>query len=150
MLYVGRDQEFDDVFQSDDAATNIDHLDILCVDDDPDIRTVVTLSLGLDKRIVVCVAADGSEALRMLTAGDYRPNCILLDRRLPGSDGTLLMGEIRCLPRFAETPVIFLTGCVQDRDKADIKSLGAVGVIAKPFDPLDLPSQIRALLKKTE
>jgi DNA-binding response OmpR family regulator len=144
---MGHEEE-DFLYHGETACT--DYLDILCVDDDADIRTVVALSLALDERITVSVAADSSEALRMLTDENNGPNCILLDMKLPGSDGKLLMGEIRCLPRFAETPIIFLTASVRDRDKDDVKSLGAVGLIAKPFDPLHLPARIRSLLKGAE
>ena len=125
---------------------NTEQLFILCVDDDKDIQYIIRLSLGLDGRIVTRFASDGREALITLARGDYKPDCILLDMRLPDGDGKTLMGEIRTLPGLLETPIIFLTASVRPLDVADVMSLGAIGIIAKPFDPLEFPKQIRALI----
>jgi DNA-binding response OmpR family regulator len=42
--------------------------------------------------------------------------------------------------------VIFLTAKVQAADRARLASLGAAGIIAKPFDPMTFPSEVAALL----
>jgi two-component system, OmpR family, response regulator len=122
------------------------HLDILCVDDDPDIRMIVALALGLDDHISVKQAGDGSEAMALLLDPQYQPDCILLDIKLPDIDGILLMGKIRRLPRIAETPVIFLTASVGAHYQSEVRSMGAKGLIAKPFDPVRLSFMVRSLM----
>jgi two-component system OmpR family response regulator len=128
------------------SGKNDEQLILFCVDDDKDIQSIIRLSLSLDEQVVTRFASDGREALITLARGDYKPDCILLDMRLPDGDGKTLMGEIRTLPGLLETPIIFLTASVRPLDVADVMSLGAIGILAKPFDPLELARQIRALI----
>jgi CheY-like chemotaxis protein len=118
---------------------------ILCVDDDRSILTIIELALKLDPDIEVRGAGDAFEALALLTHAEWTPDCIMLDGKMPGQDGTLLFGEIRNLPGFVDTPVIFLTASVTKREVARFLALGACGVIAKPFDPIALGGKVRRL-----
>ncbi|WP_454885509.1 response regulator [Sphingomonas oryzagri] len=119
---------------------------ILCVDDDHDIRTIALMSLGLDPGMEVCSAASGAEALALLDAGDWRPDVALLDVMMPGMDGPTLLAQIRARPEISALPVIFMTARARQSDVDAYCALGANGVIVKPFDPIELARQVRALI----
>lgn len=116
---------------------------VLC-DDDPDIRAIGEMSLrdvgGWDVRCV----GDGLSAL--VAARDDRPDLILLDIMMPNLDGPGTFEKLRADPECASIPVVFMTAKAQPHELRGYTELGAAGVIAKPFDPLTLPDQIRALV----
>jgi DNA-binding response OmpR family regulator len=117
-------------------------LRLLFVDDDPDIRIIVELALGLDPTIELRVTASADEALKALAA--TQPDAALLDVSMPDIDGPALLAALH--DRRPGLPVIFMTAHGRERDVAALRALGARGVIVKPFDPLSLSAQIRALL----
>ncbi len=114
---------------------------ILHVDDEPDIREVVEISLGLDPNFSVRGCASGSEALT--AAAGWSPNLILLDVMMPGMDGPTTLKHLRQSPQTAEIPVVFMTARAQPRELEHFVSLGAEGVIPKPFDPMTLAASVR-------
>jgi CheY-like chemotaxis protein len=117
-------------------------LRVLHVDDEPDIREVVELSLGLDPGIVVRSCASGEEALEVVE--DWAPAIILLDMMMPVMDGPATLGHLQANPGTANIPVVFMTARAQSRELDLLRSLGAVGVIPKPFDPMALAASVRA------
>jgi two-component system, OmpR family, response regulator len=121
-------------------------LQVLYVDDDADIRTIVGMSLALDPAIAVQVAASGEEGLKMLHAGP-RPDIILLDVMMPGMDGPQMLDILRADPKSADIPVAFITAKGRQSDVESYLSRGATGVILKPFDPIRLAGEVRSLLK---
>ena len=64
---------------------------------------------------------------------------------MPGMDGPGLLALLREMPATAKTPVIFMTAKVQASEVALYKGLGALEVIAKPFDPMALSEQLRRI-----
>jgi CheY-like chemotaxis protein len=116
------------------------NLHVLVADDESDIREIVDLSLALDPLFVLRGCDTGEEALA--AAVKWRPDLILLDVIMPGMDGPATLAELRKDPRTAEIPVVFVTGGACEREQ--LMSLGAVGVIPKPFDPGQLPALVRA------
>ncbi len=120
-------------------------LTILYVDDDADIREIAALSLALDGRIEARTAESGAVALAMIDAG-FAPDAILLDVMMPGLDGPGALALIRQRPAMAETPVIFITARALQTERQRFLSLGALGVIVKPFDPISLAGQVRQIL----
>lgn len=118
---------------------------LLYVDDDDDIRTVVTMALSLDPDITLRVAASGEEALTAIAAG-LRPDAVVLDVMMPGMDGPALLERLRRLPPTATTPVIFMTARGRQADVDFYRARGAAGVIVKPFDPITLAERVRLLL----
>jgi CheY-like chemotaxis protein len=116
-------------------------LRILHVDDEPDIREIVELSLGLDPALAVRSCASGGEALA--ATGDWPPDLILLDVMMPVMDGPATLARLRGNPQTADIPVVFMTARAQTRELNHFRSLGAAGVIPKPFDPLTLAGMVR-------
>jgi CheY-like chemotaxis protein len=121
-------------------------LKILCVDDDPDIRTIAVMALGLDPGLMVRAATSGPEALLLLRSEDWRPDAILLDVMMPGMDGPSTLAAIRSLGGFDDMPILFMTARAAKADLDGYRTLGATGVIVKPFDPLHLAEDVRALI----
>lgn len=117
-------------------------LKILHVDDEPDIREVAAMALGIDPGIEVQSAASGAEALQILQDG-WRPDVILLDVMMPTLDGPGTLERLRQLPGHEQTPVIFMTARAQAQEQSRFLDLGAIAVIVKPFDPMTLAGQVR-------
>lgn len=114
-------------------------LRILYVDDEDDIREVVEFALEDEPDFHLSLCRSGADALARMQL--ERPDLILLDVMMPGMDGPAVLGKLR--EAGIDVPVAFMTAKVQSSDIAHLMALGAVGVIAKPFDPMLLAGQIR-------
>jgi CheY-like chemotaxis protein len=114
---------------------------ILYVDDEPDIREVVDISLGQHSDFEVRDCASGAEAIAM--AAEWSPALILLDVIMPGMDGPATLAQLRKNPQTSAIPVLFMTARTQAREVEHMIALGAKGVIAKPFDPMTLAFVVR-------
>lgn len=119
-------------------------LRLLFVDDDPDIRAIVALALGLDPTITLTVVGSGTEALASLRADGGEVDAALLDVTMPDIDGPSLLTLLRHV--MPDLPVIFMTAHSRDRELSMLRAAGAQGVIVKPFAPLTLVEQVRTLL----
>ena len=117
------------------------HRTILIVDDEQDIRSLVSMSLELGAGWTVVEEHNGDEAVERAAAS--QPDAILLDVNLGVRDGQSVLADLRGDARTAAIPVIFLTGNVRPAETAALRALGA-GVLPKPFDPLELPGLIMA------
>jgi DNA-binding response OmpR family regulator len=116
---------------------------VLMVDDDPDIRLLVEMALsnaGMEVHSADC----GTAAMRLATT--LRPDVILLDATLPDMDGVAVYHALRLHEELVKTPVVFVTGRLLPEDRAHYRALGAAGLIAKPFDPFELPARIDAIV----
>jgi CheY-like chemotaxis protein len=118
---------------------------ILHVDDEPDIREVVELSLGLDPAFTMQSCGSGKEAL--VVAAKWQPDFILLDVMMPAMDGPATLLQLRGNAKTAGIPVIFMTARAQAREVDRFRSLGAVGVIPKPFDSMTLAASVRSYMQ---
>ena len=116
---------------------------VLYVEDDPDIQMVAQMALEVVGGLALRSCSSGPEAIQ--AAAECKPDLLLLDVMMPGMDGPSTLAALRGLPNTAATPVIFMTAKVQAAEVAHYKALGALGVIAKPFDPMQLAQQVRAL-----
>jgi two-component system OmpR family response regulator len=116
---------------------------LLFVEDEPDIQIVARLALEAIGGFKVEICNSGREALEK--APTFGPDLILLDVMMPGMDGPTTLGALREQPQTATTPVIFMTAKVQPYEVAEYKRLGALDVIAKPFDPMQLSANITAI-----
>ena len=120
-------------------------LSILHVDDEDDIREVAAFALELDPDIMVRSAGSGEAALAELDGG-FRPDVILLDVMMPHLDGPGTLARIRERAEHQATPVIFMTARAQSGEVDHYRVLGALDVITKPFDPMSLAGDVRAIL----
>lgn len=120
-------------------------LQVLYVDDEPDIRTIAVMAMELDGGLSVHPASSGREALDLVEGG-LIPDVALLDVMMPEMDGPELFAKLRERADFADVPVIFMTAKARTDDIARYRDLGAIGVVVKPFDPMNLAGEIRSLL----
>jgi CheY-like chemotaxis protein len=119
---------------------------ILYVDDEADIRDVAVMSLELDPDIEVRSCGSGPEALEEVAA--WKPDLVLLDVMMPHMDGPTTLGLLRERNGADNPPVVFITARTQAQEIEHLKSLGARGVIAKPFDPMRLAATARDYLRR--
>ena len=117
---------------------------VLLVDDEEDIRAVGQIALEDVGGLVPLLAGTSDEAVALANSG--RPDLILLDVMMPGTDGPGTLARLRAAPATASIPIIFLTAKVQKADVQRLLALGAAGVIAKPFDPMTLVDEARKIL----
>ena len=115
---------------------------VLAVDDDPQALRYVRDAL-LKSGYMPVVTGDPEEALRLV--GEEKPDLVLLDLMLPGTDGIELMKDILGA---GDVPVIFLSAYGRDELIARAFDMGAVDCVVKPFSPTELAARIRAALRK--
>ncbi|RSM72260.1 response regulator [Actinoplanes sp. ATCC 53533] len=116
---------------------------ILLVEDDPDIRHLVSYKLtkgGFD----VTAVADGLAALRAVR--ENPPDLVLLDVRMPEMSGIEVCRELRAGPLGAAVPIIMLTARARPQDLEQGFAAGATEYIIKPFSPRDLQDRVEAAL----
>ncbi|HEY5799991.1 MAG TPA: response regulator [Burkholderiaceae bacterium] len=119
---------------------------ILYVEDDEAIRAVAQLALELVGGFELKSCESGSEALAAVNGpAPFVPDLILLDVMMPQMDGPAVLEALRALELTRATPAIFMTAKVQPAEVAHFKSLGALGVIPKPFDPMTLAASVREM-----
>lgn len=116
---------------------------ILVVDDEADIRLIAEISLRDVGGFEVTLAESGPEGIRL--AGSEQPDLILLDMMMPQLDGMATLDILRADAATKDIPVIFLTAKVQRHEIATYLAAGAQGVITKPFDPMELPDEVRRI-----
>jgi CheY-like chemotaxis protein len=121
---------------------------ILHVDDEPDIREVVEMSLSLDPDFTIRSCSSGADALS--ASDEWSPDLILLDVMMPAMDGPTTLKHLRERPKTNGIPVVFMTARAQAREIESFVSLGAVGVIPKPFDPMTLAQSVKAFARPSE
>jgi two-component system, OmpR family, response regulator len=117
---------------------------ILCADDDPDIRMILELALGLGPGIEAVVVDSGEAALREVRPGHW--DAVLLDAMMPGLDGYQTCAALRADPATAGIPIVFLTARTERGESERALAAGAVACLAKPFDPLTLAADLQAAL----
>ena len=113
---------------------------ILHVDDEPDIREVVQLSLGLMDGWNVQSVGSGRDAFAVLRGA--APDLVLLDYMMPEMDGAAILAALQADPATRHIPVVFMTAKSMPAEVAKLVASGAAAVIAKPFDPLKLGAQL--------
>lgn len=121
---------------------------ILLVEDEPDIQKVAKLSLTLVGGYEVAVVDNGIEAIRL--AEQIKPDVILLDVMLPDMDGYETLTRIKQHDHLKDIPVLFISAKAQQSEVSYGLSLGAIGYITKPFDPMTLPAQVQQFLRILE
>ncbi len=120
---------------------------ILVVDDEPDILEFVSYNLKKEG-FRVLTAPDGHSAIKL--AKDNDPDLIILDIMMPGLDGVEVCRQLRELPLFQNTLIIFLTARSEDYSEIAGFDVGADDYITKPIRPRVLIARIKALLKRKQ
>jgi two-component system OmpR family response regulator len=119
---------------------------ILYAEDEPDIKAIAQIALEDIGGFTVKYCSTGKEVLE--AAKTFTPDLLLLDVMMPEMDGPTALIEIRKLPQFADVPVIFMTAKIQTNEIDRYRTMGAIDVISKPFDPLLLADMIKAAWEK--
>ena len=117
---------------------------ILIIDDEEAIQTVVQFGLNLAAGWEVLTASSGLEGIEQAEVA--LPDMILLDVMMPEMDGLATFQRLRQAPQTRAIPVIFLTAKAQAAEKRVFQNTGVNGVITKPFNSLELATQICRIL----
>jgi len=116
---------------------------ILHIDDEPDIREVVELSLGQEADFVTRSCSSGKEGLDLAAA--WKPDLLLLDLMMPQMGGETTLARLRADVK-SSMPVVFMTAFCKVEEPEYFTSLGAAGVIYKPFKHTTLAASVRSYL----
>jgi len=118
---------------------------ILIIDDDPDIRDVLDLSLS--EFYTIFAACNGKEGLGMVKSKN--PDLIITDYNMPVMNGPEFCRQLRRDILLRHLPVIMLTGKSETKDMVTGIESGADDYVVKPFEPETLLARIRMILKRT-
>ncbi|MDA0241569.1 MAG: response regulator [Proteobacteria bacterium] len=119
---------------------------ILHVEDDPDILTLVKVSLERSAKVEVRTCDSAAEALAI--APEFQPDLILLDVMMPDMDGIDAYAEFRKIEVTSETPIVYLTAKSDLDSVTRMRDLGASDIILKPFNPMRLNEKIDVIWQK--
>jgi len=116
---------------------------ILVVDDDPNIRQVISFALKKSGRTPY-EATNGKEALQVFNK--LNPDLIILDINMPELDGLEVCKEIR---KTSNTPILFLSSRDEEIDRIIGLEIGGDDYVTKPFSPRELTARVGVILKRT-
>lgn len=117
---------------------------ILVVEDEASLRLVIQITLERLGGWSVLTAASGRDGVSQ--AQQVHPDVILLDVMMPDMDGLEVLQQLRSQPQTSRIPVILLTAKIMPISREEQTQLGVSGIIAKPFDPLQLSQQVAKFL----
>lgn len=113
---------------------------ILYAEDEPDVQTVVELTVQAMSDYEIKICENGKKLLENVDS--YKPDLILLDVMMPEMDGPTTFKNLQANDATKSIPVIFMTAKAQVHEVEVFKESGALGVITKPFDPMNLCDEI--------
>lgn len=119
---------------------------ILAADDEADVRLLLELALGMDPGTSLTIVSSGREALDRAVAERY--DLIVLDGLMPDLDGAATCRLLKNDPRTADVPVVFLTALTSDSARDALRTAGAAGFIAKPFDPFTIAAELATFARR--
>jgi len=119
---------------------------ILLVEDEPEIRDLLTFALGR-AGFQVWEAASAEDAVQRLDGA--LPSLLILDWMLPGMSGIDFARRLRRDPHTAEIPIIMLTARGEETDKLKSFDSGVDDYVTKPFSPRELIARVKALLRRS-
>lgn len=114
---------------------------ILYAEDEEDIRSIAQIALEDIGSFTVRYCNNGHEVLDAIKS--FLPDLLLLDVMMPEMDGPTTLKELRKIEIYASIPAIFMTAKIQTNELEEYKSIGAIEVIGKPFDPMTLAESIQ-------
>jgi CheY-like chemotaxis protein len=116
---------------------------VACIDDSEDILRLVALALQQIGKLQTTTFSDARSALAAFS--EEKPDLILLDVMMPEMDGLEALNSISSDAALAKIPVVFMTARVRPSEVSQYMTLGAAGVIPKPFDPITLSTTLRTI-----
>lgn len=116
---------------------------ILHVDDDDDVRLIVQIGLESTHQFRLTSCSNANEALDILSK--KKQDLLLLDVMMPEKDGPTMVKEMKQREDITDTPFIYITAKVHPKSIATLLAHGALSVISKPFNPVELGSQIKKI-----
>jgi two-component system OmpR family response regulator len=122
----------------------MDNLKVLVVDDEPNIRDLLSASLRFQGHQVL-TAANGNEAINKIV--DSQPDVVLLDVMLPDISGFGVTKKIRSLG--IDVPILFLTARDDTEDKVTGLTVGGDDYVTKPFSLDEIIARINAIMRRT-
>jgi two-component system OmpR family response regulator len=117
---------------------------VLVAEDDPDIQVILKMILMRLGKCEVLVTDQGDQVIPLVKA--HAPSLILLDVMLPQMSGLEICKALKADTQTKQIPVIFLTARSIPVEAQEALALGAIGYLAKPFDPMTLVGQINEIL----
>jgi CheY-like chemotaxis protein len=120
---------------------------VLVAEDDPDIQVILKMVLTRLGKCDVTITFQGDQVIPL--ARTHRPDFILLDVMLPEMSGFEICKVLKSDPETEPIPIIFLTARSMPAEVQQALALGALGYLAKPFDPMTLVGQINTILAPT-
>jgi CheY-like chemotaxis protein len=114
---------------------------VIHVEDDDDIRELVGLSLDVAGDLELMSFASGSEAIQAVEV--FGPDLVLRDMMMPNISGIDTLKATKQIEGYAEISAIFVTARVDGNQYEAFLDAGALEVIVKPFDPIELGSEIK-------
>ncbi len=121
---------------------------VLVVDDSAELRELVADSLRKLGHFTVFEARDGIEGLERYF--DVRPDCVVIDVKMPGLDGYQLIRALRGDPESSGTPLVILSAMVQEKDRLAGLFSGVDEYLVKPVGPLQLVQTICQVIGRSE
>ncbi len=120
---------------------------VLVIDDNPTIVELIKYAVNLQGTYNVIVAYDGVQGLERVYAD--RPDCVIVDVKMPRMDGYKLVRSLRGDPRTVNIPLIILSAMTRDEDQMTGMLSGADEYLTKPFKPSALNATIEKVLRLT-
>lgn len=120
---------------------------VMHVEDDESIRMIAELALVDVSGLELLSCASGQSALEQVES--FMPDLILLDVMMPKMDGLETIKVLKERPEIAQIPVVFMTARIQESEKQQYIEAGAVAVMEKPFEPMELGDTLNRIYQKT-
>lgn len=120
---------------------------VLVIDDNPTIVELIKYAVNLQGAYQVVVAYDGVQGLERVFI--ERPDCVIIDVKMPKMDGYQLVRCLRGDARTADIPLIILSAMTREEDQMTGLLSGADEYLTKPFKPTALNAAIERVLRLT-
>ncbi|MES9684281.1 DNA-binding response regulator [Bacillus sp. AFS001701] len=120
----------------------MNHVKVLVVDDDANIRELISIFLSGEGYTVI-EAENGQEALTLLEENNIQ--IVVVDVMMPEVDGYELTKEVK---KYYDIPILMVTAKGESQDKLKGFDLGVDDYVVKPFDPLEIVARVKALLRR--
>ena len=120
---------------------------VLVIDDNPTIVELIKYAVSLQGSYEVVVAYNGEQGLERISV--ERPDCVIIDVKMPRMDGYQLVRCLRGDPRTSDTPLIILSAMTREEDQIIGMLSGVDEYLKKPFKPAELNAAIERVLRLT-